>query len=47
MILVVMSGGPVDLTNAKANPNVDAIMWVGYPGQAGGLGTLSCKVCTG
>lgn len=38
VIVVIMSGGPVDLTNAKANPDVDAIMWVGYPGQSGGTG---------
>lgn len=34
--LVVMSGGTVDISAAKANPKVGAIMWVGYPGQAGG-----------
>ncbi|KAF7804913.1 putative beta-D-xylosidase 2 [Senna tora] len=35
-ILVLMSGGPVDVTFAKNNPRVDAILWAGYPGQAGG-----------
>ncbi|XP_031397596.1 beta-D-xylosidase 1-like [Punica granatum] len=35
-ILVLMSGGPVDLTFAKNDPRVSAILWVGYPGQAGG-----------
>lgn len=36
VILVVMAGGMVDLTAAKANPKVVAILWVGYPGQSGG-----------
>lgn len=35
-ILVVMTGGPVDLTEAKMNDKVEAILWTGYPGQAGG-----------
>lgn len=34
--LVLMSGGPVDLSSAKADPHVGAILWCGYPGQAGG-----------
>jgi len=34
--VVVMSGGPVDLTQVKADPNVGAILWCGYPGQSGG-----------
>jgi hypothetical protein len=32
-----MSGGSVDISAAKADPNIDAIIWVGYPGQSGGL----------
>ncbi|XP_028781883.1 probable beta-D-xylosidase 2 [Neltuma alba] len=35
-ILVLMSGGPVDVTFAKNDPRVAAILWTGYPGQAGG-----------
>jgi len=35
-IVVVMGGGPVDISKIKQNPNVDAIMWCGYPGQSGG-----------
>lgn len=35
-ILVLMSGGPVDVTFAKSDPLVAAILWAGYPGQAGG-----------
>lgn len=36
VILVLMSGGPIDVTFAKNNPRVAAIIWAGYPGQAGG-----------
>jgi len=36
VILVAMCGGMVDLAEAKANPNVTAILIVGYPGQSGG-----------
>ncbi|KAJ8747628.1 hypothetical protein K2173_012896 [Erythroxylum novogranatense] len=35
-ILVLMSGGPIDVTFAKNDPHIGAILWVGYPGQAGG-----------
>ncbi|PON61934.1 Glycoside hydrolase, partial [Parasponia andersonii] len=35
-ILVLMSGGPIDVSFAKRNPDIGAILWVGYPGQAGG-----------
>ena len=35
-ILVLMSGGPVDITFAKNDPRIAAIIWAGYPGQAGG-----------
>ncbi|XP_065884016.1 uncharacterized protein [Dysidea avara] len=34
MIVVVMSGGPVDISWAKIN--ADAVLWCGYPGQSGG-----------
>ena len=36
VILVLMSGGPIDVTFAKNDPKISAILWVGYPGQAGG-----------
>lgn len=36
VILVLMSGGPVDITFAKNDPKIGAILWAGYPGQAGG-----------
>ncbi|KAL3727786.1 hypothetical protein ACJRO7_032521 [Eucalyptus globulus] len=35
-ILVLMSGGPIDVSFAKNDPRVAAIVWAGYPGQAGG-----------
>ncbi|XP_043709638.1 probable beta-D-xylosidase 2 [Telopea speciosissima] len=35
-VLVLMSGGPVDVSFAKDDPRISAILWVGYPGQAGG-----------
>ncbi|KAL6990049.1 Beta-D-xylosidase 1 [Sarracenia purpurea var. burkii] len=36
VVLVLMSGGPLDVSFAKNDPRVNAILWVGYPGQAGG-----------
>ncbi|KAL5700927.1 putative beta-D-xylosidase 2 [Ranunculus cassubicifolius] len=35
-ILVIMSGGPVDVTFAKNDRRIAGIIWAGYPGQAGG-----------
>nr|GMD94057.1 probable beta-D-xylosidase 7 [Ipomoea batatas] len=37
VILVLLSGGPVDVTFAKSNPKIGSILWAGYPGEAGGL----------
>jgi len=31
-----MSGGPVDVGQWRDSPSVHALMWCGYPGQAGG-----------
>lgn len=36
VILVIMSGGGMDITFAKDNDKISSIVWVGYPGQAGG-----------
>uniref|UniRef100_A0A0D3G0S1 Fibronectin type III-like domain-containing protein n=1 Tax=Oryza barthii TaxID=65489 RepID=A0A0D3G0S1_9ORYZ len=36
VILVVMSGGPFDISFAKSSDKISAILWVGYPGEAGG-----------
>ncbi|CAI0467087.1 unnamed protein product [Linum tenue] len=35
-ILVLMSGSPIDVTFAKNDPRISAIVWAGYPGQNGG-----------
>lgn len=36
VVLVLMSGGPLDITFAKNDPRISAIIWAGYPGQSGG-----------
>ncbi|KAA8536488.1 hypothetical protein F0562_028966 [Nyssa sinensis] len=36
VILVIMSGGGMDIQFAKDNDNITSILWVGYPGEAGG-----------
>eukprot|EP01018_Ginkgo_biloba_P027396 Gb_19020 [translate_table: standard] len=36
VVLVIMSGGPFDISFAKDDEKVASILWVGYPGQAGG-----------
>ncbi|KAK6156888.1 hypothetical protein DH2020_011136 [Rehmannia glutinosa] len=36
VILVIMSGGGMDVQFAKDNPKISSILWVGFPGQAGG-----------
>jgi beta-D-xylosidase 4 len=35
-ILVVLSGGQIDLRKQRDSPDVHSIVWFGYPGQAGG-----------
>jgi len=37
VVLVIMSGGGFDITFAKNDKKITSIMWVGYPGEAGGL----------
>lgn len=37
IVLVILSGGPVDLSFAKNDRRVGSILWAGYPGEAGGL----------
>ncbi|KAL9245159.1 hypothetical protein vseg_018840 [Gypsophila vaccaria] len=37
VVLVLLCGGPVDVSFAKVNPRIGAIIWAGYPGQAGGV----------
>ncbi|KAG0556369.1 hypothetical protein KC19_11G048200 [Ceratodon purpureus] len=36
VVLVIISGGPVDLSFAKDDGRIQSILWVGYPGEAGG-----------
>lgn len=36
VILVVMSAGCVDISFAKQNDKIKAILWAGYPGEEGG-----------
>ncbi|XP_057977306.1 beta-xylosidase/alpha-L-arabinofuranosidase 2-like [Malania oleifera] len=36
VILVIMSGGAFDVTFAKNDVKITSILWVGYPGEAGG-----------
>uniref|UniRef100_A0A5B7B1T3 Putative Beta-D-xylosidase 4 n=1 Tax=Davidia involucrata TaxID=16924 RepID=A0A5B7B1T3_DAVIN len=36
VILVIMSAGGMDVQFAKDNAKITSILWVGYPGQAGG-----------
>ncbi|KAL6296964.1 hypothetical protein ACE6H2_005106 [Prunus campanulata] len=37
VILVILSGGPVDITPAKYDKKIGGILWAGYPGEAGGI----------
>ncbi|KAM7274542.1 hypothetical protein ACFE04_016408 [Oxalis oulophora] len=36
VVFVLMSGGPIDVSFAENDHRISAILWVGYPGQAGG-----------
>ncbi|KAF6149318.1 hypothetical protein GIB67_026174 [Kingdonia uniflora] len=36
VILVIMSGGGMEVSFAKDDPKIISILWVGYPGEAGG-----------
>ncbi|GAA0157455.1 glucosidase [Lithospermum erythrorhizon] len=37
VVLVILSGGPVDISFAKYDPMIGSILWAGYPGEAGGF----------
>lgn len=37
VILVLLCGGPVDITFAKYDRNIGSILWAGYPGEAGAV----------
>lgn len=36
VILVILSGGCLDISFAQNNPKIGAIIWAGYPGAEGG-----------
>lgn len=36
VILVLIGGGPLDVSFAEKNPQIASIIWLGYPGEAGG-----------
>lgn len=36
VILVLTGGGPLDISSAEINERIASILWVGYPGEAGG-----------
>lgn len=35
LILVLMGGGPLDISFAQNDPRIACIVWIGYPGEAG------------
>ncbi|WVZ18323.1 hypothetical protein V8G54_005645 [Vigna mungo] len=37
VILVLLCGGPVDISSAKYNHKIRGILWAGYPGEFGGI----------
>ncbi|GJQ98702.1 probable beta-D-xylosidase 7 [Tanacetum coccineum] len=37
VLLVLLCGGPVDVSFAKDDAKIGSILWAGYPGEAGGL----------
>ncbi|OVA10053.1 Glycoside hydrolase [Macleaya cordata] len=36
VVLILTGGGPLDVSFAKEDPRIASILWVGYPGEAGG-----------
>lgn len=36
VILVLAGGGPLDVSFAEKDPRIASILWIGYPGEAGG-----------
>lgn len=36
IVLVLTGGGPLDVSFAKHDPRIASILWIGYPGEAGG-----------
>lgn len=40
VVVLQMGGGQIDSSSLKSNPNVNALVWGGYPGQSGGQAIL-------
>lgn len=36
LVLVITGGGPIDLSMADRDERIASILWIGYPGEAGG-----------
>lgn len=36
VVVVIMSGGPFDISFAKSDDRISSILWVGFPGEKGG-----------
>jgi Glycosyl hydrolase family 3 C-terminal domain len=36
LVLVLIGGGPLDVSSAKQNEGIGGIIWIGYPGEIGG-----------
>ncbi|GJT67264.1 probable beta-D-xylosidase 6 [Tanacetum coccineum] len=36
IVLVLTGGGPLDVSFAQGDPRIASIIWIGYPGEAGG-----------
>lgn len=36
IVLVLVGGGPLDISFVKKDPRVASILWIGYPGEGGG-----------
>lgn len=36
VVLILTGGGPLDVSFAEENPLIASILWIGYPGEAGG-----------
>ncbi|KAG6776015.1 hypothetical protein POTOM_019518 [Populus tomentosa] len=37
VVLVLLSGGPIDVSFPKNDENIGSILWAGYPGEAGAI----------
>ncbi|MCJ1460619.1 hypothetical protein MMC28_011001 [Mycoblastus sanguinarius] len=40
LVVLQMGGGQIDSSSLKSNPNVNSLLWGGYPGQSGGQAIL-------